>query len=324
MDSVFVCSWAPDDVLQALNSRFDVEHVNVFDTGPLPREEFDGRLAGKAGAMLLAAKVDADMLEAHASTLKVVANVAVGVDNIDVEAATRLGIQVTNTPGVLTDAVADMSMGLLLAAGRRIVESDRYTREGKFQGLSFPLFWGADLRGETLGIIGMGRIGQEVARRARGFGLRVVYNNRNRLASDREEDLGATYLSIDQLLGESRYVILLTPLTDETRHLIDADRLAMMRKDAFLINVSRGPVVHEQALIDALRGGRIAGAALDVYASEPRLTEGLVELDNVVLTPHIASGTVDTRHNMARCAASNLIAVLNGETAPNPVNLVSS
>ena len=320
--AVFVHSWVPEPILADLERRFEVDHVDVFKTGVLPPDEFARHAKGKQGLMVLTAPVPGELLKASAGMLKVVAAVAVGVDNIDVAAATAAGIQVTNTPGVLTDAVADMSIAMVLALGRRLVEADRYTRAGKFGGSSFPLFWGATVVGETLGIIGMGRIGQAVARRARGFGLKLVYHNRNRVDQAIEAELGATWLPLEGLLAAARYVLLLTPLSDQTRHLINAQRLKAMRKDAFLINVSRGPVVHEAALLDALKRGAIAGAALDVYEFEPDITPGLVELDNVVLTPHIASGTVETRHAMVRVAAENLIACLSGAPAPNPVNRV--
>ncbi len=319
---VFVASWAPDDVLADLRASFDVEHVDIHETGLLPRDEFAARLAGKAGLLVLLARVDAAMMAANAGTLKVVANCAVGVDNIDVAAATANGILVTNTPGVLTESVADMAMGMVIAVGRRLTEADRYTRAGKFQGLNFPLFWGAEINGATLGIVGFGRIGQAFARRAGGFGMKLLYHSRNRVDAAIERDLGAEWRPLDDLLREARFVVLLTPLTEETHHLIDARRLALMRKDGYLVNMSRGPVVHEQALVDALRAKRIAGAALDVYEFEPKLTEGLADLDNVVLTPHIASGSVETRHGMVRLAAVNLKAALTGQPAPNPVNEV--
>ena len=318
--SVFVHSWVPDDTLAQLKADFDVEHVDVFATGVLAPPDFARRLAGKAGLLVLGARVDEAVLMANAGTLKVVANCAVGVDNIDVPAATRNGVLVTNTPGVLTEAVADMSMALLLAVARRVVEADRFTRAGKFAGLSFPLFWGAEMSGETVGVVGMGRIGQALARRARGFGLKVVYCNRRPLDPSIERETGAEWLPLEDLLRRARYVVLLTPLTPETRHLIDAERLALMRPDSYLINISRGPVVHEAALLAALRDRRIAGAALDVFEFEPQLTLGLTELDSVVLTPHIGSATVETRHAMVRLAARNLTAALKGETVPNPVN----
>lgn len=320
--SVFVHTWAPDDVLADLEQRYEVEYVNTIDVGYLPADKVAEHAVGKAGIIVLQAPVVADVFSANAGTLKAVASVSVGVDNIDVPAATKAGIQVTNTAGVLNDAVADMAMGLLLAAGRRIVEADRYTRAGKFQGSNFELFWGAKVKGETLGIVGFGRIGREVARRARGFGLNIVYHNRNRVDGEIEKELGATYLSLEDLLKQSRYVILLTPLTPETTHMINAERLALMRKDGYLINISRGPVVHEEALLAALRADQIAGAALDVYEFEPQVSPGLTALENVVLLPHIASGDVETRHAMVRVAAQNLTAALSGERVSHPVNKI--
>ncbi len=320
--AVFVHTWAPDDVLADLAERYEVDYVNTIEAGYLPADKVAEHAAGKAGILVLLAPVVAEVFKANAGTLKAVASVAVGVDNIDVPAATKAGVQVTNTAGVLDDAVADMAIGLLLAAGRRIVEADRYTRAGKFQGSNFELFWGAKVKGETLGIVGLGRIGRAVAQRARGFGLNIVYHNRNRVESAIEQELGVTYLSLEDLLKQSRYVILLTPLTPETTHMINAERLALMRKDGFLINISRGPVVHEEALLAALQSGQIAGAALDVYEFEPKVSPGLLALENVVLLPHIASGDVETRHAMVRVAAQNLTAALNGETVPNPVNKI--
>ena len=289
---IFVHTWAPDDVLADLGERYDVDYVNTIDVGYLPADKVAEHSRGKVGILVLQAPVIAEVFETNAGTLKAVASVSVGVDNIDVPAATKAGVQVTNTAGVLNDAVADMAMGLLLSAGRRIVEADRYTRAGKFQGSNFELFWGAKVKGETLGIIGFGRIGREVAKRARGFGLNIVYNNRNRVDRAIETELGATYLPLDELLGQARYVMLLTPLTPETTHMINAERLALMRKDAFLINISRGPVVHEEALVAALQSEQIAGAALDVYEFEPKVSPALMTLENVVLLPHIASGDV--------------------------------
>jgi glyoxylate reductase len=321
--AVFVHTWAPDDVLADLRERYEVDYVNTIEAGYLPAEKVAEHAAGKAGILVLLAPVVADVFKANAGTLKAVASVSVGVDNIDVPAATEAGVQVTNTAGVLDDAVADMAIGLLLAAGRRIVEADRYTRAGKFQGSNFELFWGAKVKGETLGIVGLGRIGRAVAQRAKGFGLNIVYHNRNRVDAAIEREFGVTYLSLEDLLKQSRYVILLTPLTPETTHMINAERLALMRNDGFLINISRGPVVHEEALLAALQTGQIAGAALDVYEFEPKVSPGLMALENVVLLPHIASGDVETRHAMVRVAAENLTAALNGEAVPNPVNKIA-
>lgn len=322
MESVFIHSWTPDDVLADLRARYEVDRFDFFRHGVMPQDELTRRVAGKTAVMTLQIRIPGEVIAANAGTLKVISSISVGVDDIDVEAATRAGVQVTNTAGVLDDAVADFGMAMLLAVGRRIVESDRYTRAGKFAGPSFPLFWGARVKGETLGVIGLGRIGRQTALRARGFGLNIVYHNRNRAAPEVERELGARRLPLEELLATARYVLLQLPLTPETTHLIDAERLALMRRDAYLLNVSRGPVVDEAALVEALRSGRIAGAALDVYEFEPRVSEGLKSLDNAVLTSHIASADVETRHEMVRLAARNMKAVLDGEAPPNPVNRV--
>ena len=321
-DSVFIHSWVPDDILDDLRGRYDVDRFDFFEHGVLSQEELAARAAGKTGIMTLQIRIPASLIEANAGTLKVIASISVGVDDIDVAAATRAGVRVTNTAGVLDDAVADFAMAMLLAAGRRIVEADRFTRAGKFAGPSFPLFWGARIKGETLGILGLGRIGRQVARRARGFGLEILYHNRNRVEPAVERALGVRYATLEELLSRARYVLLHLPLTAETTHLIDAERLALMRKDAYLINIARGPVVHEAALLEALRRRAIAGAALDVHEFEPNVTKGLEALDNVVLTPHIASADVETRYDMVRLAARNLTAALAGEPPPNPVNRV--
>ena len=319
-DSVFIHSWAPADVLDDLRGRCAVDHFDFFEHGVMPPQELAARVAGKTAVMTLQIRIPGEVIEANAGTLKVISSISVGVDDIDVATATRCGVQVTNTAGVLDDAVADFAMALLLAAGRRVVESDRYTRAGKFDGPSFPLFWGARVKGETLGIVGLGRIGRQAARRARGFGLDIVYHNRNRVPPEVEAEFDARWLPLEDLLRRARYVLLQLPLTPETTHLINAERLALMREDAYLLNVSRGPVVHEAALEEALRTRAIAGAALDVYEFEPRVSEGLRALDNVVLTSHIASADVETRHEMVRLAARNMKAVLDGAPPPNPVN----
>lgn len=320
-DPVFVHCWLPDDIRERLGARFEVDYHDMFAEGALPPGELRARASGARGLLVIApTPVDAGLLEATKDTLRVVANVGVGVDNVDVDAATARGILVTNTPGVLDAAVADMAMALLLAVGRRVVEADRYARAGKFQGHPFPLMWGADLEDETIGIVGMGRIGRQFARRARAFGARIVYHNRNRLPGSGEREFGAEWRALGDLLAESRYVVILCPLTPETRHLIDADAFARMREDAFLVNIARGPIVHEEALVAALRDGRIAGAALDVYEFEPRFDAALAEMENVVLTPHIGSATTTTRRAMIDLAARNLEAALGGGEPPCPVN----
>ena len=317
---VFVHTWVPDDLRARLDRRFDADYHDVFADGLLKPGPLQERFRGRAGVLLLGSFVGAEILDACAGTLRVVANIAVGVDNIDVAAATRNGVLVTNTPGVLDEPVADMSMAMVLAVGRRLAEGDRYVRAGRFRTYPFQLLWSADIGGETLGIIGLGRIGKRVAARAQGFGMKVCYHKRNRLPDDEEAALGVAWRALPDLLAEARYVLLLCPLTPETRHLIGAPELARMRGDAFLVNMARGPVVHEEALVEALRAEAIAGAALDVHEFEPAVDPALWEMENVVLTPHIASATRTTRLAMIDLAARNLEAALTGGEVPTPVN----
>ena len=263
--------------------------------------------------------VPAAMIEA-ALRLKVIGNYGVGYNNIDVATATRRRILVTNTPGVLTEATADTTWALIMAVARRTVEADAYVRAGKFDGWRASLFQGMELAGKTLGIIGLGLIGQAVARRALGFGMRVIYAGRRRAAAEVEAALRARFVPLEDLLREADIVSLHCPLTHETRHLLDARRLALMKPTAYLINTARGPIVEEKALVEALRAGRIAGAGLDVYEEEPRLAAGLADLSNVVLFPHIGSSTLEAREGMARLAAENILAALEGRRPPNLVN----
>lgn len=318
--SVLVHTWVPDDLRARLDERFDVDYHDVFADGLLEPEPLQERFRDKAGVLLLGPYVGAEIFDACAGTLRVVANIAVGVDNIDVDAATRNGVLVTNTPGVLDAPVADMSMAMVLAVGRRLAEGDRFVRAGHFRTYPFQLLWSADIGDETLGIIGLGRIGKRVAARAQSFGMKVCYHNRNRLPDDEAAALDVEWRSLPDLLAEARYVVLLCPLTPETHHLIGAPELAQMRDDGFLINMARGPVVHEQALVEALRAEEIAGAALDVYEFEPKVDPALWEMENVVLTPHIASATRTTRLAMIDLAARNLEAALTGGDIPTPVN----
>jgi glyoxylate reductase len=244
----------------------------------------------------------------------------VGYNNIDVAQATSQSILVTNTPGVLTDATADLAFALILAISRRIVEGDRMVREGRFQFWAPFLFLGSDISSKTIGIIGMGRIGQAVAKRARGFNMRVLYHSRGRLTRDEEDCLKAKYVDMNTLLGTSDFVSLHVPLTEETKHLIDTQALRAMKPTAYLINTARGAIVDEKALLEALTEKRIAGAGLDVYEQEPALTPGLTDLDQVVLLPHVGSATLETRTKMAFMAAENLLAGLRSEKPPNLVN----
>jgi glyoxylate reductase len=268
---------------------------------------------------LVTDQVDAQLLEAG-TTLKVVANVAAGYDNIDIRAATQRGIVVTNTPGAVTEATADLTWGLLLSIARRISEGDRYIRAGKWHEWKFMFMLGGDVYGRTLGIIGMGRIGQAVARRAQGFGMRVLYHNRRRLEVPLEQALGATWVELPTLLQQADFVSVHVPLTAETTHRISETEFRMMQPTAYLINTARGAVVDEAGLVRALAEGWIAGAALDVFEREPELQQELLALENVVLVPHIGSASVATRTRMAVMAAENLLAALRGDRPPNVVN----
>jgi lactate dehydrogenase-like 2-hydroxyacid dehydrogenase len=252
--------------------------------------------------------------------VRVISNVAVGFDNIDLAAATRCGILVTNTPGVLTETTADLAFTLLMAAARRIVEAHKFVHSGRWKRWTIDLLAGQDIHHQTLGIFGMGRIGQAMARRARGFSMRVLYHDSVRAAQALEGELGLEFVSAEQLLREADFVSLHVPLTAETRGLIGKRELEMMKPTAILINTARGPVVDEAALAEALRDERIAGAGLDVFEREPQVCPLLLELDNVVLAPHIASASVATRQRMSVMAAENVIAALAGERPPNLVN----
>jgi lactate dehydrogenase-like 2-hydroxyacid dehydrogenase len=266
-------------------------------------------------------RVDDEFLGTAGPQLKVVSNFAVGYDNIDVPACTRRGIPVGNTPGVLTEATADQAMALLLAVARRIPEGRDYVLQDQWQSWSPMLLLGRDVSGATLGIVGFGRIGREVARRGRGFGMKVLYFNRSRAPAEVEAELGAEQVSLDELLARSDFVSVNVSLNAETRHLIDATALAKMKPNAVLVNTSRGPVVDQDALVDALRSGRLWGAGLDVTDPEPlRADHPLLQLPNCLVVPHLASATERTRDAMAIKAANNLVAGLRGEPLPDQVN----
>jgi len=252
--------------------------------------------------------------------LKIVSNVAVGFDNIDVAAATAHKVMVTNTPGVLDDATADFAFTLLMATARRVVEADAFTRSGQFRGWAIDMMLGADVFGATLGLIGVGRIGRGVAHRAKGFNMRVLYYDPNPLPPDAEQQLGASRVDLGRLLAESDFVSVHVPLTQETHHLLSTPQYGQMKKTAILINTSRGPVVDEAALVEALNAKKIAGAGLDVYEREPAVHPGLVVMPNVVLAPHIASATTRTRSEMSAMAARNMATGVRGGRPPNLVN----
>ena len=275
---------------------------------------------GDADALLclLTDRVDAALLE-RAPRLRVVANAVVGYEHVDVRACAARGIVVTNTPDVLTEATADLTWALILATVRRLPQAERSLRAGEFHGWRFWDYLGGDLAGGTLGIFGMGRIGRAVARRAGGFGMRVVYHSRTRLPAEEEARLGVEPVSFDDLLARSDVLTLHAPLTPETRHAIGREALRRMKAGAFLVNTARGALVDEAALVEALRGGGLAGAGLDVYEREPELAPGLLELDDVVLLPHVGSATRETRTRMAMVAARNVHAVLSGRPALTPV-----
>ena len=294
--------------------------VTVLSEAPPERADLLEAASGAEGVLsTVTEKIDGTFMDAAGKGLKVIANMAVGYDNVDVEAAKARGVVVTNTPGVLDETTADVAFMLLLAAARRLGESERVLRAGKWEWWGPKLFMGPDVWGKKLGIVGLGRIGKAVARRARGFDMKILYHNRSR-REEAEEELGASYLELDELLETADFVTLHTPLTDETRHLIDAPALERMKPEAVLVNTSRGPVVDEAALADALAEGRIFAAGLDVYEEEPKVHPKLLELENVVLAPHIGSGSIETRGKMAVLAAENLAAVLRGE---QPKTLVS-
>lgn len=290
------------------------------DDRVLTRGELLDYVRGCDGVVcLLTDPIDAEVLDAAGPQCRIFANYAVGYNNIDVAAATARGIMVTNTPGVLTDATADHAWALLFSVARRIVEGDAFMRAGKFEGWGPMMFLGGDITGKTLGIVGAGRIGAAMALKSRGFGMRVLYADVAR-NEELESDLGAQWVDLDTLLAESDFVSLHVALTPETVHLINAERLGKMKPTAYLINTSRGPVVDEIALVDALTSRRIAGAGLDVYEDEPAMKPGLADCPNAVIVPHIASATNWTRSKMAEMAATNLVAGLRGETPPNLVN----
>jgi len=263
-------------------------------------------------------RVDAAAI-AVAPRLRAIANIGVGFDNIDVAAFTQRGVLVSNTPGVVDDATADLAFGLLLAAARRIVEADAYVRAGRWDAAPPPLF-GTDVHHARLGIIGMGGVGRAVARRASGFDMEVVYHNRHRLDAATETAGGASYLALDELLRSSDFVLVQVPYTPQTHHMIGAPQLALMKKTAILVNTARGGVVDDAALIAALHAGQVAGAALDVFENEPRLNAAFRDLPNVILTPHIGSATFPTRYRMAELAVLNLIDAISGNVPRNCIN----
>jgi glyoxylate reductase len=317
---VFVSRRIPDEGLQPILEAADAD---VWpDELPPPRDELLRHVTGVDGVLaLLTDRVDAEFLDRAGPQLKVVSNYAVGYDNIVVPEATKRHVAVGNTPGALTDTTADLAFALLMAAGRRVVEGDRYVHDGNWKTWGPLLLLGTDISGATIGIVGFGRIGQAVARRAAGFGMTILYHDVAELPESVTGPLGATHVGLDELFERSDFVTLHTNLTDETRHLVNALRLRSMKPTAVLVNTSRGPVVNQKALYTALREGWIMAAALDVTDPEPMpVDDPLLTLPNCIVVPHIASGSRATRARMAEMAAANLLAGVRGERLPTPVN----
>lgn len=303
------------EVLQALEPHYTLETNQ--DDAIWPRPEFVARASGKDALFVVASDaVDRDLL-ATVPTLKIVATGSVGYNHVDVGACRERGIVVSNTPDVLTEATADFGWALLMSTARRVTESERWLREGLWKRWAWDQFLGADVHGATLGIVGMGRIGSAIARRARGFGMRLIYTNRSPAAN--EAELGATRVALEDLLGQADFVLLVLPYSKQTHHTIGEAELARMKPTACLINLARGGIVDDAALARTLAAGTIAAAGLDVYENEPALAPALLACSNVVLTPHIASATRSSRLGMAMLAADNLIAFATGRPLPTPV-----
>ena len=305
-------------LIEGLRERFEVQ-VNTHD-GRMAREELLTAVADVDALVCLPSeRIDAELLDA-ALKLRVVSNYAVGFNNIDVDAATARGVMVTNTPDVVTDATADLAWAILMAIARDVLVVDRFARSGGWKEWRPEAFIAADITGTTLGIVGLGRIGQAMARRAAGFDMRVLYSDVHRAGREIERRFGAEFVERDSLLRESDFVTLHVPLNEATHHLIGERELSLMKPTAYLVNASRGPIVDEQALVRALRSHEIAGAALDVYENEPRLAEGLAALGNVILIPHLGANSRRTRDRMAGMTVGNVVAALSGEVPPGLVN----
>jgi len=316
--SIFITRQILQPAIDLLKKNIEVVDVFQENRDLTPEELLAQVMERDAILTMLTDTIDDTVLE-QAKNLKIIANHAVGYNNIDLEAASKRGIFVTNTPGVLTDATADFAWGLLFAVSRRITESDAFIRQKRFDGWAPMLFLGGDLTGKTLGIIGAGRVGTAMAKRSVGFGMKVMYHSPH-VNKTLEKELAAQKASLETILKKADYISIHVPLTPYTKHLIGKKELDLMKPTAYLINTSRGAVVHEAALVKALEEKNIAGAGLDVFEKEPVIHSGLLQLSNVVMTPHIASATVETRTQMALMAAENILAALKGKKPPNLVN----
>ncbi|MDQ0869553.1 glyoxylate reductase [Arthrobacter sp. V1I9] len=319
MSRVVVTGRVPEAALEKLRTEHEVDAWEAPES--IGREELLRRVEGAdAVVSLLTERIDAELLDAAGPQLKVVANVAVGYDNIDVPACTERGVLATNTPGVLTEATADIAFGLILSTTRRLAEGERLIRSGQAWKWGMFFLLGSSLQGKTLGVVGMGGIGRATARRAKAFGMEIVYQSRSEIDPATAANLGARRVDLAELLAISDVVSLHCPYGQATHHLIGAGQLAAMKDSAYLINTARGPIIDEAALASALREGQIAGAGLDVFEKEPDVHPGLLELENVVLVPHLGSATVETRTAMAMLAADNVLALLSGEQPATPIN----
>lgn len=322
MTRIFVTRAVPQSALDMLADAFGAESVHVFPEDRVIRrnELLDGVRGADALFAILTETIDAEVMDAAGPQLRIIANYAVGYNNVDVQAATARRIPVTNTPGVLTETTADLTWALILGASRRVGEGERYLRAGKWTSWAPKLLLGHDVHGKVLGIFGLGSIGQAVARRASGFDMTVLYHSRTRRSADFERELGVKYATKEDLLTKSDIVTVHCPLSDETRHAFGEAEFRAMKPTAIFVNTTRGPVVDETALVRALREGWIAGAGLDVYENEPIVHPSLLECENALLLPHLGSATLETRSKMAEIAARNIIARLRGEYPPNCVN----
>ncbi|MTI49254.1 MAG: D-glycerate dehydrogenase [Firmicutes bacterium] len=316
---IYITREVPLMQVDLLRQHFDVE-INPMDR-TLTKEELIEKVKGKDALITqLANKIDKEVLD-NADNLKVISNFAVGYNNIDIEEATKRGIQVTNTPGVLSDTTAELAWALMFAVTRRVAEGDGYVRNNKWNSFDPNLLLGQDVTGKTLGVIGAGRIGKAFAKKSLGFDMKILYHNRNR-DEEFEKEYGAIYVDKETLLKEADFISIHVPLTDETKHSIGRDEFKMMKNTAIIINTSRGPVIDEKALVEALKEGQIWGAGLDVFENEPKIEEELRSMNNVVMTPHVGSASNETRTKMARLVVDNVLAVLNGNRAITPVNQI--
>jgi glyoxylate reductase len=318
MYKVLLTREIPKAAMERLKKEADLEYVP--EETKLTKEDIIERVKDKDGIIsMLDDPIDVDVINS-APNLKVISNYAVGFNNIDIKTATSRGIVVTNTPGVLTNATADLAWALLMAVARRIVEGDKYVRAGRFRCWGPKLMLGYEFTGKTLGIIGMGRIGSAVAKRAKGFDMHVVYCNRRSKEEEKKKEIGAEYVSFDELISVSDFISIHAPLTEDTRHMVGEEEFKRMKKNCILINTARGPILDEKALVKALKEGWIAGAGLDVYENEPYITRELLSMDNVVLEPHIGSATYEARERMAEIVVDDCLAVLKGKRPENIVN----